>query len=280
MENSVKRILVPLDPSIYAEAATETACRIAKVHGASVGGVVVLDSLEIQSSIVPTIGLYYPMMVDAVTNRNQHAQKILVDCMDRFATICEKAGVKHFETEWDGLPSQRLLESSISYDLIVMGLKTFFHFETRGGNGNCLSELLDETITPILAVPAKGVADSTSVLVTFDGSLVSARALHDFARFAAPFNPEVVVIVAEKEEREAKFLLDEAKMYLAAHGIKNVTSVHHASPIESILSDGYIDDFDLIVAGIHSKKRVKDFFVGSFTKSLISAGTKPLFLSH
>lgn len=280
MDKCLKRILVPLDPSIYAEAATETACRIAKVHGASIGGVVVLDSHEIRSRIVPSIGPYYPMMIDIVHNRTQHAQKILEDCMSRFASICEKARVKHFETEWDGLPSQKLLESSISYDLIVVGLRTFFHFETRGEKGDCLSDLLDHTITPVLGVPGAGLVGFEKALVTFDGSHASARALHDFARLASPFHFEVTVFVTEKDEREAKFLLDEAEVFLAAHQIENVKLEHESSPVESIIDDGYIDQFDLIVAGIHSKKRIKDVFVGSFTKKLIEAGSRSLLLSH
>lgn len=280
MEKTIKRILVPLDPSIYAEAATRTACQIARVHGGSVGGVVVLDANEIKSSIVPAIGPYYPMMVDVIASRTEHAQKILEDCMTRFASICEAEGVEHFETEWDGIPTQKLLESSISYDLVVVGLRTFFHFETQGEDGECLSDILDETITPVLAVPAKGVESSRKALIAFDGSMASAAALHDFARLDAPFRTEVTVLVAEKEKRESKFLLDEASMYLAAHGIENVTTVIEDSPINTILKGDYLDEFDLIVAGIHSRRRFRDYFVGSFTKSLIRKGTIPVLLSH
>ncbi len=280
MEKTIKRILVPLDPSIYAEAATKTACRIAKVHGGSVDGVVVLDANEIKSSIVPAVGPYYPMMVDVVQKRTQHAQGILEDCMAQFASICEEEGVTHSATEWDGIPSQKLLSSSISYDLVVMGLRTFFHFETQGEDGDCLSEFLDETITPVLAVPSTGVKSSDRALITFDGSFPSAAALHDFARLVAPFDTEVTVLVADKEEREAKFLLDEAVMYLAAHGIDKVETVNEELPINAILENGYIDDFDLVVTGIHSKRRFKDYFVGSFSKSLIQRGTNPVFLSH
>lgn len=280
MEKVIKRIMVPLDPSIYAEAAIRTACQIAKVHGGSVGGVVVVDASDIRTSISPAIGPCYPMLADVVRSRTNHAQRILDDCMVRFTSICEQEGVEHFETAWEGIPSSKLLESSIFFDLVVIGLRTFFHFETRGENGDCLSDLLDDTVVPVLAVPAQGVASSRRVLVAFDGSMASAAALHAFARLAAPFRTEVTVFVAEKEEHESKFLLDEAEGYLAAHGIQNVTKVAEKSPIRAILENNFIDDFDLIVSGIHSNQRFKDYFVGSFAKRLIEDGSKPVLLFH
>ncbi len=283
MENPIKRILVPLDPSIYADAATQTACRIAKKHDAKIGGVVVLDSSEITSSLVPAIGPYYPMMIEAVQEKKRHAGHIQEDSMARFVATCEKEAVQHFETKWEGLPAEKLLESSIFYDLVVTGLETFFHFETRGedeDNGRSLEELLSRTVTPVLAVPAKGLVNFKRALITFDGSLASARALQDFSRFAKPFEFEITVFVAGKPKKEAEFLLNEAKEFLGAHGLLNVILKHEFQPIENSLEPEFLDSFDLIVAGIHSKRIIKDFFVGSFTKSLIKKGTTPVFLSH
>lgn len=283
MEKPIKRVLVPLDPSMYADAATKTACRIAKKHDAEIAGVVVLDSSEITSSIVPNIGPYYPMMIEAVQKRKEHAGHILDDCMTRFADTCEKEGVRHFETKWEGLPVKKLLESSIFYDLVVIGLETFFHFETRRereNKGRSLDELLDQTVTPVLAVPAKGLEKFERALITFDGSLSSARALQDFSRLAQPFNFEITVFVAGKPKQEADFLLFEAKEFLRAHGLLNVTVQQESRPIESCLEPEFLDSFDLIVAGVHSKRIIRDIFVGSFAKSLIQKGTKPIFLSH
>ncbi|MEC5128457.1 universal stress protein [Verrucomicrobiales bacterium BCK34] len=283
MEKPIKRILVPLDPSMYADAATKTACRIAKEHGAEVGGVAVLDSSEITSSLVPKVGPYYPMMLEAVQKKKQHAGHILEDCLARFAATCEEEGVKHFETKWEGLPVKKLLASSIFYDLIVIGLETFFHFETRGedeDNGQSLEEILDQTITPVIAVPASGLANFNRTLITFDGSLASARALQDFSKFAQPFDFEITIFVAGKPKEEADFLLTEATEFLGAHGLKKVTTREELQPIETSLSPDFIESFDLVVAGIHSRRAIKDFFVGSFAKNLIQKGTKPLFLSH
>lgn len=280
MQSVIRRILVPLDPSIYATAAAETACKVAQVHDSEVAGLTVLDSKEIRSSLVPATGLYYPSMAEVVQAKLAHADQKLKDCRKRFQEICEQADVAHFKTAYDGMPVQRLLESAIFFDLVVVGLETSFHFETRERKGDSLVDLLDRTTTPVLAVPAHGVEKFESALITFDGSLGSARALQDFVSFAIPFDMDVTVLVAEKEPKQAEFMLDSAAEFMKSHGLSKVSLEHDERPIAEVADDDYLECFDLIVAGIHSKKFFKNFFVGSYTKSLIEKKTKPLFLSH
>lgn len=276
----IKKILVPLDASIYTEGATETACRIAQAHQAEIAGVAVLDSPEIRSSVIPAIGPYYPMMVDAVHAKIKHAEQVLEESLERFAKTCEEAGVKHFETEYEGIPATKLLESSIFFDLVVLGLETSFHFETRGGRGDTLDKMLDNTATPILAVPPTGMGSLQRVLVTFDGSFGSSRALRDFLIMAKPFDPEITILTAELKPEKSEFLLENARNLLTSHGFSKVETVAREEPVEKAVDDAMLDGMDLVVAGIHSRHRIKDLFVGSFATKLIKRGNTALFLSH
>ena len=276
----LKKILVPLDSSIYTDGATETACRLAKAHEAQVAGVAVLDSPEIRSSIIPAIGPYYPMMVDAVQAKIQHADQVLREALERFARSCEEAGVEHIETEYEGIPAQKLLESSIFYDLLVVGLETAFHFETRGGRGDTIDKLLETTATPVLAVPPTGMGPPKRAIIAFDGSFGASRAMRDFLITARPFAPEIVLVAADLEPVKTQFLLGNAKELLAAHGFENVETIASEDPVEEVVDEALIESADVIVAGIHSRHRIKDLFVGSFTRKLIREGNKALFLSH
>lgn len=276
----LKKILVPIDSSIYTEGATETACRIALAHEAQLFGVAVLDSPEIRSSVIPAIGPYYPMMMDAVKAKMNHAEQILQESLDRFAKICANAGVTHVETEYEGIPAQTLLQSSIFHDLLVMGLETSFHFETRSGRGDTLDKLLDRTATPVLAVPSTGMDDPEKVTIAFDGSFGASRALRDFIIFGRPFQPEITVVTAALPEENSRFLLENAKALLESHGFQNVKTCASDAPVEKTFTDELVESSDLIVAGIHSRRRFKDIFVGSFTKHLIRECNTALFLSH
>lgn len=276
----LKKLLVPLDASIYTDGATETACRLARAHDASVSGVAVLDSPEIRSSIIPAVGPYYPMMVDAVQAKISHADQVLRDSLERFSRTCEEAGVRHAETEYEGIPAQKLLESSIFFDLVVIGLETHFHFETRSGRGDTIDLLLEATATPVLAVPPTGMGEPKRAIVAFDGSFGASRALRDFLITARPYDPELVVVAADIKPEQSQFLLGNLQDYLASHGFGKVETIASEESIEDTLTPSLIEGVDVIVAGIHSKHRVKDLFVGSFTKKLIRGGKTSLFLSH
>jgi nucleotide-binding universal stress UspA family protein len=276
----IKKILVPLDASIYTDGATETAIRLAKAHRASVTGVAVLDSPEIRSSIIPAVGPYYPMMVDAVQEKIQHADQILRETLVRFSQVCEEAGVEHEETEYEGIPAQKLLESSIFHDLVVLGLETSFHFETRGGRGDTLDKLIDHTATPVLAVPQTGAANPGKVMIAFDGSFGASRALRDFVAFATPFDPEITVVSADLPAEKSAFLLSNAVALLKSHGFSRVHSRASEATVEETFTPEFVADTDLIVAGIHSRRPIRDMFTGSFTARLIREHNKPLFLSH
>ncbi|MEM0967710.1 MAG: universal stress protein [Verrucomicrobiota bacterium] len=279
MKAPITRILVPLDPSEFAQAATETACLIATKHQAQVAGIAVLDLPEIQSHIMPAAGPYYPFMGDAIEKETRHADRVLKDCLTRFAQTCDAADVPHLETEYTGIPAQKFLESSIFYDLIVTGLKNSFHFGTRE-EGDPLHKLLDRTIAPVLAVPSSGTKGFQKVLIAFDGSFGSARAMQDFVSLALPYDLSITVAVADKPEKETSFLLRQAIAYLRAHGLSRIETLSSDGPIEEVITDSVLDASDLVVAGIHSRKFIRDCFIGSFTNQLMKRGDTPLFLSH
>lgn len=281
MKTALRRILVPLDPSVFADAALETACFLAKTHHSAISSVAVLDSDEIRASLIPAIGPYYPLMVDEMQKKIAHADHILHECIERASDICRGAGIEHHETEYEGIPAEKLMASSIFHDLVVVGLETSFHFETRGAKGESLHRLLDHTSTPVLAVPATGMKKLERVLIAFDGSSGSARALHDFIPLALPYDPEILIVAAEKTPEHSDFLLGNAELYLRDHGFTKVA--REAAPeavgpaFERLLSD---PGADLVVLGMQSRNAIRDLFVGNFTKTMIEAGNASLFLSH
>jgi len=83
---------------------------------------------------------------------------------------CEAQHVAHMEDEFAGVPASVITETAALYDLVVMGLRTFYHFETRENDGDSLERILDRTASPVLAVPADPGAAFQRVLIAYDGS--------------------------------------------------------------------------------------------------------------
>jgi nucleotide-binding universal stress UspA family protein len=278
--STIKRILVPLDLSEYAEAATQRACALAKSNQATVTGMVVLDTPEITGSGVPS----HPCNLldytkERISERTREAEQAIHDALAKFAYECNEAGVPHSEAEFQGVPGDQIVEASHYFDLLVMGLRTYFHFETQRGSGDSLEKVLDHSPTPVLTLPKLAKQPLCSILIAFDGSLPAVRALHTFAQTTWPEKVDITILMSHKDPDYRSMALAEASAYLRSHGYDAIHTVGTDQDIGTVIDHDYIEKTDLVVAGMHAKKRIKDFFVGSLTKQLIDYGHTALLLA-
>ena len=279
--SSIKKILVPLDLSPFADAATSCACSIARRHHSQVDGMVVLDIPEIMGMNTPFNGWLLPDELKAEKQRYDEAKQRIGDALKHFAATCEPRSVSHLEAEFQGVPADCILEAAALHDLVVMGLRTHFRPGTSGDVSDSLEQILLSPSAPILAIPnADEDPDKWSrVVVAFDGSPNACRALKEFTRFAQPYSFEVTILSSSKDKVHGEAVVKSAAAYLRAHQITQIETVVTDGEIHKVIDDEYIDSSDLVVAGIHSKKFLKDFFVGSLARKLIDYGHTPLLLN-
>lgn len=277
----IRRILTPLDPSPYGKTALEYSCYVASKHQAEVTGIVVLDLPGIEKSIGPVAAgaLYWAEKLEKfrIAEAQTHIKKLL----NNFNHVCTDKNIAHSEAKVQGSPSEQIIFESIFYDLVVMGLRTYYHFETDEKYGNTLDKVLNNTITPILAVPEK-FTEIRKVLIAFDGSFPAVRALQRFTHLAANYDLdfEIKILMSDSDREKAHYYLDHAKEYLSAYKVQRVKKEWTADPVIDAMKNGYLEWADLIVCGVHSRNFLKDFLVGSLVKFLINEGSKPLFLGQ
>ena len=281
----IKRILMPLDPSPFTDMALEIGTTMAKINQAELTGLVILDIPGIEKSIgpVPLGGLYYAEKVEKA--KQKEAQGRIQALQEKFKNKCEKEGVAYRLAEQQGSPSERIIQESIFYDAVIIGMRTFFHFETQDTPGDSLEKILDETITPVYAVPEKfdlpRIPDEKiKVLIAFDGSLPSARALQRFAQLAPVDIFEVKILISEEDEKKAKYYLNEAETYLKSHNVHDIQKEWIKDDILKKIDDKYLDWAHVIVVGAHSKRGLFTFMVGSLTKHLIKIAKKPILIGQ
>lgn len=279
--SSIKKILVPLDLSPFADAATACACSVAKRHHAQVDGIVVLDIPEIMGMNTPFNGWLLPEELKAEKQRYDEAKQRIGDALKHFAESCEPRGVSHLEAEFQGVPADCILEAAALHDLVVMGLRTHFRPGTSGNVSDSLERILLSPSAPVLAIPNsdEDPARWKQVVVAFDGSPNACRVLKEFTRFAQPYQFEVTILNASKDKAHGEAVVKSAAAYLRAHQLTQIETIVTDGGIHKVIDEEYIDSADLVVAGIHSKKLLKDFFVGSLTRKLIDYGHTPLLLN-
>lgn len=190
----LRRILTPLDPSDYAKSALQYALYIAKrQENAEITGSVVLDLEDIVKSIGPVAAgaLYWAEHLEK--HKLEEAKIRIEQLLEMFKDVCSKENVPYNTAETQGNPAKQILFESMFYDLVVLGLRTFYHFETKPDSGDSLDKILDHTITPILAVP-ESFRPIKTVLIAFDGSPLAAKALQRFAHLALSGDFEFLIL--------------------------------------------------------------------------------------
>lgn len=254
----IKRVLVPLDLSRYSAAAVKTACDLAKAHNAEVEGIVVAEP--------------------PVTTEMEHRRNA---AFATFQQICLEKGVRHVEEQTNGVPAQQILAEARTYDLVVLGLRTHYRLDDPEQEGNALEEILSATATPILAVPPDGAVPFEKVVIAYDGSVPAARALREFTRIARPLDdPELTIVCSDRIQTKANACVQGARAYLEAYSFNWIETATTDGRLYEYLADNYLGAADLVVAGIHTRALVRDFFIGSFTRELLAHGQKALLLAH
>ncbi|MFH1050724.1 MAG: universal stress protein [bacterium] len=281
----LKRILLPLDPSPYTDCATAFAISLAKIYGAEITGLVVLDIPGIKAStgpLPPGVGFYAKGLEHSKIERAQvHIQNLL----SKFKSKCEEAGVKHRESNAQGSPSERISEFSKFYDIVITGIKNKFQFETSEELENTLDSFLDKSVTPIIAVPEEfsnfhSSSNVFKVMIAYNGSLPATRALQNFAKLNFPKEIEATVFISDEDTEQAEAMFENVREYLTAH---NITHIHKLVTTEdkiSVFTNKLLDEYDIVVLGAHSKIGIFDFLVGSLARHLINENKTMLFLSE
>ena len=281
----IRRILIPLDPSPFSESALNLACIIAKVYDAEVTGMVILDIPGIEDSIgpVPIGGIHLAEKLEK--EKKEEAKQRIDVLLNKFKIKCTQEGVNHRAAERQGSPSAQILNESIYYDLLITGLKSYFHFETSEKYGRSLDTLLKESITPIYGVPEEiPFSDKPDreirVLIAFDGSPLAARAMQRFSNLVTPNLYEITLLNSSGNKEEGEIILSRAEEYLNSHQITNIKKVWTNDDIIKVIKNEYYESMDGFVVGSHSHEGIFDFLVGSLTKFLVKSAKKPVFIGQ
>lgn len=282
----IKRVLVPLDSSKFSETALDIACDIARIHASELTGQVIRDIPGITHSIgpVPAGADFYAKELQQ--KRMKKVEEEIDKLLEIFKKKCESEGVKYRYGKSQGMPSRKIVEKAMFFDLVVMGMKTFFQFETDEKHpGDSFEQVIMHSVTPILAVPAGAKipmqgGDRAVGVICFDGSNEACRAMQRFAQFDFDDDMELHVVMSSREEEIAEDALRKAKDYLLAHDFKTVITRRTEEDIIKVVDRDYMDKAHIISIGVHIKKGIFDFMTGSLTRYLVSECRTPIFIGQ
>ncbi|MEW4567332.1 universal stress protein [Tautonia sp. JC769] len=276
----LRSVLVGLDGSEHGDAALELGLRWAKRFNALLVGLGVIDEPGIHGAEETWLGeVYFRQINERLT---EDVRREVERTLERAALRCVEADVSFKPLEDIGTPHERIVIEAQRYDLIIMGQRTHFRFGWQDAADDTLRRVLTENPRPVVAAPERLEEERNSVLIAYDGSVQASRALQAFRFTGLGEGQTIRVLTIGPDKVEAARKADRAIEYLSFHGLKAtpITLSSDRGPAEVILEHLGKTEADLLVMGAYGKSTLREFFLGSTTRSVLKDSQAAVFLSH
>jgi nucleotide-binding universal stress UspA family protein len=268
----LRSILLALDHSENSDAVVELGIHWTKQLGAKLVGIGIVDQpMLLSTAPAPESDEEAPELQGHWKEDEQRVEQ----CLERFSQRCDEAGVNAKAIKDVGPPSDRILLEANRHDLVLLSP----HFQTPTSGGDLFRQVVRTSPRPVVSVPRELPAGD-SIVIAFDGSVHSSRALQAFLTTGLDRSKNVFVVSIDDDSQEAARHCALAIEFLQLHDVKA-----EARPLEStgavveqLLAEVVALETGLLVLGVHQKPTLQEMFRGSVTKTILNESMVPLFL--
>ena len=276
----IRSILVALDDTEGAQRARDLAIEFARRTGAALTMATVLDWPHARDSheAVPPGAAAFKERRDAA-----RAKRLEEEAEAAFAACTAAAGNTPFtRLRLVDAPEPALLAAGAAHDIVVIGRDSTLGLEENpDGLAPVIEALLHDGARPLLVVPPGAAPAGETVLVAYDGSVPSMRALQLFALLGLGRDLRVRVISVADTAPEAQRMADTAAGYLRAHDIDaEALGIEGSRPVDAVLAEVAAMPARMLVMGAYEHSGLRTLFTGSATRRLLLGARCPVFVAH
>lgn len=278
----IRSVLVILDDSESSESAKKLGIDLAKSNKASISGIGILDAPWVSApEAIPLGGVAFKVdLDDQLFKSAKHRVHVLEQT---FMEYCKRQKVSASIIDAAGIPSEEISHFSTEFDVLVIGKDANFHFSPGQDTTSPVKQILKDSPRPIFVTnPELPNQDSSHVLIAFDGSFASSKALHMAVLLGILKGKTLHITSISADEEQAEHRVNLASKLCHNHGLKI-----HRHPIASTQKPStvlleLIEDLNpsLTVMGTHGHSGIRAFFMGSCAKDLLKETNVPLFVFH
>ena len=269
-----KTILLPIGTDEETETRINSAITLGKIFDSYIKGLHVIPTLKSLEQLTPYAYYSYDLYTHIWEAQKQKAiekKKSFLDTMKK-----KYENYEWCEEEGDFMRFFKLKSRCADLTLISQGEDTYSDIM------GTMARFIMESSLPVLTVPSSGIDKNIgeNILIAWDASAESARAVHD----AMPFlkSAKEVTVLSICEDRKNSSPTAEICEMLARSSVnaKGVDEVEHYDRAARILQCAKEWDVNLIVAGAWGQKRLLEVIFGGVTKSLFTNQEIPVFFAH
>ena len=274
----LRSLLIGLDGSSYDEPVLELGLHWAERFDALLVGVGVVDEpgFQVSETALFAEGYHRPVVTALDRVRHEVAQRA-----GDFSRRCEEARVRYRSLEDVGTPAVEILKEAQRYDLVLLGRETHFDFGWQRQPDETLGRVVQDSPRPVVVVP-EALPGGEAVVVAYDGSLQAARALAAFEATGLGAGRDVHVVTADADRAEAARTADRALDFLRGHGVNATAHLldTRRATAAAILERVRALGAGLLVMGAYGQPTLREFFLGSVTRSVLAESPVPVFCTH
>lgn len=276
----LKGVLVTIDGTPSGQAALQLGMTWAKQADALLAGLGIIDHDALcGTESVPIGGGAFKQERDAalIEQERQRVEALL----SQFAVACSEQKIACKVLEDFGSAHEQVALEAQRYDVVLVGQENGVHSTRRPATPVSVERLVKDSPRPVVVVP-KWPAPPGPVMLAYDGSLQAARTLQLYQMLMPPQSEETHVVTMAADQTEARRRAGVAAEFLQLHGIKaQVRPVDgQQAPAQMILDEAARLGASMIVMGAYGQPFLREFLMGSVTRTVLAESRVPVFVYH
>lgn len=275
-----KTILVPIDTSDTSLVAVDYAIELSKSFNSEIVGISIIDVKKLAGPFMRDLGTSIGGMVP-YADFQQNVRKFLEDtaraALDELEGKCNSANVPCTREIKEGVVSREIVESAKRCDIISMGMAGEHAFWRDALLGSNLESVARQTHKPVLVTPEK-YKKITKILVAYDGSSFSAKALKAGAEIAQQMHLPLTVITVSDDKKSGENILTQATENLKDYDITHDKMLESGDTVNNVLNLCGKGSYDLLVMGAYGHSKIRELILGSTTIQLMRKANCPVLL--
>ena len=278
----IKSILVPMGTSKSSLAALKVAVNLSNLFKGTLKLLYVEDEEKmrdfIQSFKATKAGYSYDSPKKERNKILEEFEKEVEQIKSYYNQFKDEIKGKHSLEIKVGELNSEILNESMSADLVIKG-NSPRKIATESIHKSVF-DFIKRTNTPMLAVCDNNETLGKNFLLTYDSSRSANNAMKILGDFIPIFNPTITVLSVHDKEQVGRRRLEEAEKYFAAYGV-TVDKIWRKSKImtqiEKIVKE---KEISTLVIGGYGDNKVKEFFMGSTTETVLNTIKLPVIVSN
>ena len=277
----IKSILIPTDGSANSNIAVAYGIYLATTGNAEINGLNVVDIRALEGPFLSDISgsLGFIPLQNYLPKYQQILEERANDILESFRKTCEERSIKPKTKRLTGIVPNIIAEEGKKVDLIIMAQRGEHAQWSSGLLGSTTESVVRKSPRPVMVTPQQ-FRPFTRVLVAYDGSSESTKALKFACEFVYLFKVTLRTVVVSSSEEKGREIAREAEEFISPYHLDTDVTCLSGEACEEILGFSENNSIDLIIMGAFGHSRVHEMLLGGTTAYIMRKSHIPVLLSR